>query len=120
MTEADALSDMYVDYECNDLARRAKSDEEALAELIYHREHMLNTLIGGVDNTPKKYVIVQQSRKDSTTLMLVDRRKSRDYWWTHDFSIALVGTRRVMRKRLKSLRYNNVRLVEYNKYMRES
>nr|DAG98475.1 MAG TPA: hypothetical protein [Crassvirales sp.] len=49
--------------------------------------------------------------------MLVDRRKSKGYWWTHDFSIAYKGNKEDMKKAAKKLKKNNVRVVSYEKYL---
>lgn len=68
----------------------------------------------------KTYVVIQDSRKDDTTLMLVDRRKSKKYWWTHDFSLAYKGKKEEVKKVTKRLHMNNVRIVELEKYLRES
>lgn len=66
------------------------------------------------------FLIIQDSRKDNTTLMLVDRRKSKKYWWTHDFSIAYTGTKNEMDKAVKKLKYNNVRVVSYKEYLEQN
>ena len=62
------------------------------------------------------YVIIQDSRKNDTTLMLVDRRKSKKYWWTHDISIAYKGSKKEMKKVASKLSKNNVRIVEIKYY----
>ena len=72
------------------------------------------------ESISKVYVVIQDSRKDDTTLMLVDRRKSKKYWWTHDFSLAYKGKKEDMKKVTKRLHMNNVRIVELEKYLRES
>lgn len=63
------------------------------------------------------YVIIQDSRKDDTKLILVDRRKSKKYWWTHDISIAYKGSKTEMKKVASKLSKNNVRVVELNYYL---
>ena len=49
--------------------------------------------------------------------MLVDRRKSKEYWWTHDFSLAYKGNKEDMEKVASKLRKNNVRVVCYAEYI---
>lgn len=140
-TEAAHLEDMHVGFE----ARYMRFEEE-LAEAEYQRANTIAT-IAGLDedyyasqkerrkrrkqeierkdrlNREKQrndlFVIVQDSRKDDTTLMLVDRRKSKLYWWTHDFSLAYKGNKSEMDKVAYRLKYNNVRVVSCNKYYRD-
>lgn len=66
--------------------------------------------------TKDLFIVIQDSRKDDTTLMLVDRRKSKKYWWTHDFSLAYKGKKKDMENVVKKLRKNNVRVVSYKSY----
>lgn len=137
-TEACHLSEIYDDYEAN------MSYEEYIAEQEYERVNTIATLAGLDEdyytrqkerrkrrkqeierkdrlNREKQrndlFVIVQDSRKDDTTLMLVDRRKSKEYWWTHDFSFAYKGTKEDMEKVASKLRKNNVRVVCYAEYI---
>ena len=65
------------------------------------------------------YLIIQNSRKDNTTLMLVDRRKSKKYWWTHDFSLALKGNKNEMKKVVSKLKKNSARIIPYAKYFND-
>lgn len=48
--------------------------------------------------------------------MLVDRRKSKRYWWTHDFYLALKGNKKEIKKVASKLKRNNVRIISYTKY----
>ena len=48
--------------------------------------------------------------------MLVDRRKSKKYWWTHDFSLAYKGNKEDMEKVASKLKKNNVRVINYTEY----
>ena len=136
-SEADRMEEMYLD----DEAGMALS--EYVAEAEYKRANTLATLAGLDDdyytrqrkrrkkrkaeierkdrlNREKQkgdlFVIIQDSRKDGTTLMLVDRRKSKEYWWTHDFSLAYKGRREDMEKAARKLHKNNVRVVSYETY----
>ena len=126
-TEAEHLSEIYDDYEAN------MNYAEYIAEREFDRLHTIATL-AGIDTTThscrkkchfkKKdkglFLIIQDSRKDNTTLMLVDRRKSKKYWWTHDFSLAYKGKKEDVKRVTKRLHMNNVRIVELEKYLRES
>lgn len=115
ISEAEALSEMYDD----DFDGTAAW----IAEKQYQRENTLANLMGLSENSFKKpkdkskYIIIQDSRKDDTTLMLVDRQKSKKYWWTHDFSLVLKGSLSEMKKVANRLKQNNVRVVEYNEYL---
>lgn len=56
------------------------SSENAIAEYAYRRLNILSNLAGTKKRCTKKkwdnkYVIVQDSRKDDTCLLLVDRKK---------------------------------------------
>lgn len=136
-TEACHLSEIYDDYE------GYSSYQEYIAESEYRRANTIAT-IAGLDerhysrkkerrkerkaeierkdrlNRAKQkkdlFVIIQDSRKDGTTLMLVDRRKSKEYWWTRDFSLAYKGKREDMEKAARKLHMNNVRVVSYETY----
>ena len=68
-------------------------DEGFIEDLAFIRRFNRSTIFRKECNESisKTYVIIQDSRKDNTTLMLVDRRKSKKYWWTHDFSLAYKG-----------------------------
>lgn len=139
-TEAAHLGDMYVDFEARDSYR---TFAEEISEAEYQRANTIATLAGFNEdyyvrkkekhkrrkqeierkdklNIEKQkngiFVIIQDSRKDDTTLMLVDRRKSNQYWWTHDFSIAYKGNKSEMDKVASKLKKNNVRVVNYEKY----
>lgn len=121
-TEAEHLSEIYCDFD-------GEYDAEYIARMENERLHTIATL-AGIDTTThshrkkrclnKKekglYLIIQDSRKDNTTLMLVDRRKSKKYWWTHDFSLAYKGKKKDMENVAKKLRKNNVRVVSYETY----
>lgn len=136
-SEADRMEEMYLD----DEAGMALS--EYVAEAEYKRANTLATLAVLDDdyytrqrkrrkkrkaeierkdrlNREKQkgdlFVIIQDSRKDGTTLMLVDRRKSKEYWWTHDFSLAYKGRREYMEKAARELHMNNIRVVSYETY----
>ena len=56
------------------------------------------------------------SRKDNTVLLLVDRRKSKKFWWTHDVSLAYKGSKEDMNKAVKNLTKNNARVISYSEY----
>lgn len=118
-TEAEHLSEIYDDYD-------ARYDDEYIADREYERLYTLQNLAGTRVCKKKRrlnkkdknlYLIIQDSRKDNTTLMLVDRRKSKSYWWTHDFSIAYKGNKEDMKKAAGELKKNNVRVVSYEKYL---
>jgi hypothetical protein len=97
-------------------------DEGFIEDLAFIRRFNRSTIFRKECNESisKTYVIIQDSRKDNTTLMLVDRRKSKKYWWTHDFSLAYKGNKGDMKRVTKRLHMNNVRIVELEKYLRES
>ena len=122
-TEAEHLSEIYDDYEAN------ISYAEYIAEREFERLHTIANL-AGIDtathshrkrhrlkkNNKNLYLVIQDSRKDDTTLMLVDRRKSKEYWGTHDFSIAYKGKKEDMEKVARKLHKNNVRIISFQKY----
>ena len=121
-TEAEHLSEIYCDFD-------GEYDAEYIARMENERLHTIATL-AGIDTATyshrkkrhlnKKenglFLIIQDSRKDNTTLMLVDRRKSKKYWWIHDFSLAYKGKKKDMENVAKKLRKNNVRVVSYKSY----
>ena len=119
-TEAEHLSEIYDDYEAY------SSYADYIADREYERLCTLQNL-AGIRACKKKrrlnkegknlYLVLQDSRKDNTTLMLVDRRKTKSYWWTHDFSIAYKGNKEDMKKVAKKLQMNNVKVVSYEKYL---
>lgn len=118
-TEAEHLSEIYDDYD-------ARYDEEYIADMEYERlctiQNLASTRVCKKKHHFNKkdknlYLIIQDSRKDNTTIMLVDRRKSKSYWWTHDFSIAYKSNKEDMKKAAKKLKKNNVRVVSYEKYL---
>ena len=49
--------------------------------------------------------------------MLVDRRKSKKYWWTHDISLACKGSKTDMQKVASRLHKNNIRVMEMKDYL---
>lgn len=119
-TEAEHLSEIYDDYEAN------SSYAEYIADREYERLCTLQNLAGTRVCRKKRrlnkkdmglYLVIQDSRKDNTTLILVDRRKSKSYWWTHDFSLAYKGKKEDMKKAAKKLQMNNVRVVSYETYL---
>lgn len=124
-TEAHCQSSMWDGY---DEYYNSHSDEEAIAEMEWERANTLCILSGRMRDSTKyqhkshlsrndnKFVIIQDSRKDNTNLLLVDRCKSKNYWWTHDLSIALIGTKEEMDKVVKKLRYNNPRVISIDQY----
>lgn len=115
ISEAEALSEIYDD---------DFEDAEWIAEKQYQRRNTIATLLGISENSSKKpkdksvYIIIQNSRRDDTTLMLVDRRKSKKYWWTHDVSLAYKGKREDLQKVANRLKNNNVRVVNYQEYLK--
>lgn len=118
-TEAEHLAEIYDDYD-------ARYDDEYIADMEYERLCTLQNLAGTrvckkkcrLNKEGKNlYLIIQDSRKYNTTIMLVNRRKSKGYWWTHDFSIAYKGNKEGMKKAAKKLKRNNVRVVNYEKYL---
>nr|DAS93077.1 MAG TPA: hypothetical protein [Caudoviricetes sp.] len=118
-TEAEHLSEIYDDYEAY------SSYSEYIADREYERlctlQNLAGTRVCKKKNRLKKqdkdlYLVIQDSRKDDTTLMLVDRRKSKEYWWTHDLSIAYKGKKEDMEKVARKLHKNNVRIISFQKY----
>lgn len=102
------------------------SEAEALSEIydgcyIPHLDWMNNAkqhfTKHRYGNTPKgKYFIVQNCRNGCGSLMLVDRKKTKEFWWTHDCKIALKITKEEGQKIIANLHYNNVRLVSCKTY----
>lgn len=97
-------------------------DEGFIEDLSFIQKFNRSTIFRKERNESisKTYVVIQDSRKDNTTLMLVDRRKSKKYWWTHDFSLAYKGKKEDVKRVTKRLHMNNVRIIELEKYLRES
>lgn len=102
------------------------STEHNIANYVYRKLNILSNLAGTKKPHIKKkkkwdnkYVIVQDSRKDNKCLLLVDRKKSKEYWWTHDLSIALIGTKEEMDNVIKKLRYNNPQVISINQYLKD-
>ena len=89
-------------------------DEGYLDDLAFKRRFNNSKIFsrGGTE----LYIVIQDSRKGGTPLMLVDRKKSKNYWWTHDQSIALKGSKKYMDKVVSKLKRNNARVVSYGKY----
>lgn len=89
-------------------------DEGYLDDLAFKRRFNNSKIFsrGGTE----LYIVIQDSRKGGTPLMLVDRKKSKNYWWTHDQSIALKGSKKYMDKIVSKLKRNNARVVSYGKY----
>lgn len=141
-TEAAHLEDMHVGFEARDMRF-----EEEIAEAEYQRANTIVTLAGLDEdyyarqkerlkrrkqaierkdrlNREKQrndlFVIVQDSRKDDTILMLVDRRKSKLYWWTHDFSLAYKGNKSEMDKVAYRLKKNNVRVISCQDFLTDN
>ena len=119
MDEGEHLSEIYVAFDGHG------SFEEELAEHQYRREETLATLCGlGTSYRPTKrkdkkvYIVIQDSRKDNTVLLLVDRRKSKEYWWTHDLSLAYKGSKEDMNRIVKKLTKNNARVISYSEYFK--
>lgn len=85
------------------------------AEILRNRRDLLHKNNIGKD----EYIIICDARKDSicNTLMYVDRRKNKSYWWTHDISIVLHGTFEEMYNVASRLKYNNPRVVSVKKYL---
>ena len=140
-TEAAHLGDIYSGFESR------MSFEEEIAEAEYQRANTIATLAGLDDDyytrqrerrrkrkmeierkdmlnrerqkqaSKDLFVIIQDSRKDNTTLMLVDRRKSKEYWWTHDFTLAYKDSKENMEEVVGRLKKNNVRVVSYKEYL---
>lgn len=138
-TEAAHLGDIHSGFENHDV-----SFEEEIAEAEYQKINTIATLAGLDEdyyarqkerrkrrkqeierkdrlNREKQrddlFVIIQDSWKDDTTLMLVDRRKSKEYWWTHDFTLAYKDSKENMEKVADRLKKNNVRVVSYKEYL---
>lgn len=138
-TEAAHLGDIHSGFENHDV-----SFEEEIAEAEYQKINTIATLAGLDEdyyarqkerrkrrkqeierkdrlNREKQrddlFVIIQDSLKDDTTLMLVDRRKSKEYWWTHDFTLAYKDSKENMEKVADRLKKNNVRVVSYKEYL---
>lgn len=138
-TEAAHLGDIHSGFENHDV-----SFEEEIAEAEYQKINTIATLAGLDEdyyarqkerrkrrkqeierkdrlNREKQrddlFVIIQDSCKDDTTLMLVDRRKSKEYWWTHDFTLAYKDSKENMEKVADRLKKNNVRVVSYKEYL---
>ena len=108
-TEAEALDGYMDEGYLDDLAFIRKFNNSS----IFTNSRVNKDHIG---KNSELYVVIQNSRKDETTLMLVDRRKSKKYWWTHDFSLALKGNKKEMKKVVSKLKKNSARIISYTKY----
>jgi len=108
VTEAEALADIYEGCECYD------HQSEFFLGGIKHGRNILKHKYG---NTPKGlYFIIQDCRKGTGSLMLVDRRKSKEFFWTHDCRIALKCPKEQAQKIAGRLKYNRVRIVKCTTY----
>lgn len=108
-TEADALDGYMDEGYLDDLAFIRKFNKSPIfTNSGVNKDH--------IDKNSELYVVIQNSRKNDTTLMLVDRRKSKRYWWTHDFYLALKGNKKEIKKVASKLKRNNVRIISYTKY----
>lgn len=108
-TEAEALDGYMDEGYLDDLAFKRKFNNSS----IFTNSRVNKNHIG---KNSELYLIIQNSRKDDTSLMLVDRRKSKKYWWTHDFSIALKGNKKEMKKVVSKLKKNSARIIPYTIY----
>ncbi len=60
-----------------------------------------------------KYVVLVQSPRTGQHLLMVDRRKRKDAWWTSDVEDAMIyDSRGAAVDKARSLRYNNPRAVQ--------
>ena len=108
VSEAEALADIYDGSEIYD-----KSSTLFLGGI----KHGRNILKHRYGNTPKgMYFIIQDCRNGCGSLMLVDRRKSKKFFWTHDCSIALKVPKEQAQKIASKLRYNRARIVKCTTY----
>ncbi|MBQ9821791.1 MAG: hypothetical protein IJM58_06680 [Muribaculaceae bacterium] len=68
-----------------------------------------------------KYVVVQTPRKNKKVmrrLYLVDRNKTKRFWWSHDALYAMVfNDKSAAELQAKRYKYNNTRVVEIKSYM---
>lgn len=114
------MSDLY-DFESEAEHMESVFDEGFKEDMKWRRQFTNNRFSQRIKkNTCKEkalFLVIQNSRSDDTTLMLVDRRKSKEYWWTHDFSLAYKGSKEDMRKVANRLHRNNVRVVSYQEYL---
>lgn len=109
-TEAEALDGYMDEGYLDDLAFKRKFNNSSIfTNSRVNKNH--------IDKNSELYLIIQNSRKDDTALMLVDRRKSKKYWWTHDFSIALKGNKKEMKKVVSKLKKNSARIIPYAMYL---
>ena len=108
-TEAEGLDGYMDEGYLDDLAfKRRFNNSSIFTNRHNNKEHVKENL--------KIYLIIQNSRKDNTTLMLVDRRKTNKYWWTHDFSLAYKGSKKEMKKVVSKLKKNGARIIPYTMY----
>ena len=90
-------------------------DEGYLDDLAFKRKFNGSKIFNR--SSTNLYVVIQDSRKGGTPIMLVDRKKSNKYWWTKDPSIALMGSKKDMNRVVSKLKRNNARVISYDKYI---
>ena len=90
-------------------------DEGYLDDLAFKRRFN-NSRVFNNGGSTDLYMVIQDNRKGGTTLMLVDRKKSKEYWWTWNPSIALKGSKQFMDKVVSKLKRNNARVISCDRY----
>ena len=64
-----------------------------------------------------KYVIIQKPRFSTVKkLFLVDRKKSKRFWWSHDANYAMLFEKESAAKiQAAKLRFNNIKVIQIGK-----
>lgn len=107
VTEAEALSDLYDCFD-DDNDFEPYSDEEKRAFLA--EKSKFSTYAKG------KFAIVQSTQYNRhlmKRLFLVDRNKTKSFWWSHDASYAMLfNDKAAAEKVARRYKYNNAHVIE--------
>ena len=108
-----------IKYRSDTLTKEEKAEIEELAKtdnrtVSISQDEKVFTIPPILD---REFYIVQESRKNKgELLLLVDRSKWKDNWWTTNIEFAMKFTDKLEAdKRVQSLKYNSARVVPYDK-----
>ena len=114
VSEAEALADIYDDYSSWEDDFIPYSTPEKRAYCKAKSQCFSKSDIG-------KFVVVQTPRKNTkvvTTLYLVDRTKTKRYWWSHASRWAMVFEKKSAAEfQAKKYKYNNAKVKEITSAM---
>lgn len=113
VSEAEALADIY-EYVPYDYDFAPYSDKEKRLYILAKNRFFKKDNVG-------KFVVVQNARKNKSvmnTLYLVDRKKTKDFWWSHDAFYAMVFNKKSAALiQAAKYKYNKARVVQITPIM---